>query len=112
MSPESPIVKYTPADLDQDAYFDSKVIYQQDYSEVEYADVPAVFFPEIGPWRVNDWEKVFATGRGHDIFAERGISRDGAIVVVRPDQYVAQVLPLDATTELAAFFDGFMTQPK
>lgn len=112
MSPESPIVKYTPADLDQNAYFDSKVIYQQDYPEVEDADVPAVFFPEIGQWRVNDWEKVFATGRGHDIFEERGISRDGAIVVVRPDQYVAQVLPLDATAELAAFFDGFMTQPK
>ncbi|UQN14676.1 FAD-binding monooxygenase [Gulosibacter sp. ACHW.36C] len=110
--PASPIVKFTPAGLDQDAYFDAKVIYQQDYTEVEYADVPAVFFPEIGEWRVNDWEKVFATGRGHDIFDEREISRDGAIVVVRPDQYVAQVLPLDATAELAAFFDGILQQPK
>jgi phenol 2-monooxygenase len=30
------------------------------------------------------------------------------MVVVRPDQYVAHVLPLDAHVELAAFFDGFM----
>jgi len=30
------------------------------------------------------------------------------MVVVRPDQQVAQVLPLDAYAELAAFFDGFM----
>jgi len=30
------------------------------------------------------------------------------MVVVRPDQHVAQVLPLDAYAELAAFFDGFM----
>jgi phenol 2-monooxygenase len=29
--------------------------------------------------------------------------------VVRPDQYVAHVLPLDAYGELAAFFAGFMT---
>jgi phenol 2-monooxygenase len=27
---------------------------------------------------------------------------------VRPDQYVAHILPLDAYTELTAFFDGFM----
>jgi phenol 2-monooxygenase len=37
------------------------------------------------------------------------IDRDrGCIVVVRPDQYVAQVLPLDAHGKLAAFSDGFM----
>ena len=30
------------------------------------------------------------------------------MVVVRPDQYVAHVLPLDAYAELAAFFDAFM----
>jgi len=30
------------------------------------------------------------------------------MVVVRPDQYIAHVLPLDAYAELAAFFDGFM----
>ena len=30
------------------------------------------------------------------------------MVVVRPDQYVAQVLPLDGCGQLASFFDGFM----
>ena len=34
----------------------------------------------------------------------RGIDRGGVVVVVRPDQYVANVLPLTATDELAAFF--------
>src|SRR3954469_10677457 len=42
-------------------------------------------------------------------FDLRGIARtQGALVVVRPDQYVAHVLPLDAHGELAAFFAGFM----
>jgi phenol 2-monooxygenase len=31
------------------------------------------------------------------------------MVVVRPDQYVAHVLPLDGERQLAGFFDGFMT---
>jgi len=30
------------------------------------------------------------------------------VVVVRPDQYVAHVLPLDAHGELGSFFAGFM----
>jgi phenol 2-monooxygenase len=39
----------------------------------------------------------------------RGIDRqNGCIVIVRPDQYVAHVLPLDAHEELAAFFDGIL----
>ena len=46
---------------------------------------------------------------GNDIFDMRGIDRDrGCVVVVRPDQYVADVLPLDAYADLAGFFDRFM----
>jgi phenol 2-monooxygenase (NADPH) len=46
---------------------------------------------------------------GQDIFALRGIDRErGCMVVVRPDQYIAHVVPLDGFEELAAFFDGFM----
>ncbi|MGO1405383.1 FAD-binding monooxygenase [Agrococcus casei] len=108
-NPASPVVKYTPAGGDDDAWFDSKVIYQTDYTQVEFGDVPKVFWPEVGPWKVNCWEKVFANGLGNDIFDTRGILRDGAVVVVRPDQYVAAVMPLDATDEFAAFFDGVFT---
>jgi phenol 2-monooxygenase (NADPH) len=44
-----------------------------------------------------------------DIFAMRGIEWEaGCMVVVRPDQYVAHVLPLDGYQQFAAFFDGFM----
>ncbi len=41
----------------------------------------------------------------------RGIDRErGCMVIVRPDQYVAHVLPLDGYAGLAAYFDGFMTR--
>jgi hypothetical protein len=46
---------------------------------------------------------------GPDIFDLRGIDRaQGALVVVRPDQYIAHVLPLGAHEALAAFFSAFM----
>ena len=42
----------------------------------------------------------------------RGIDREkGCMVVVRPDQYIAHVLPLDAFQELANFFDGILVPP-
>ena len=48
-------------------------------------------------------------GRGPDLFDSRGVNRaHGCIIVVRPDQYVAQILPLDDHDDLARFFDGFM----
>lgn len=41
-----------------------------------------------------------------DIFDECELSRDGVVVVVRPDQYVAAVLPLDGVAALESFLDG------
>ena len=109
-SPESPVSRFTPEGADVDAVFDVKVVYQQAFQDVDLADVPDVFRPRTGPLGLTDWEKVYAAGptvwTADDIFAERGLSRDGVVVVVRPDQYVAHVLPLDATDELAEFFAG------
>src|SRR5260221_12834950 len=49
-----------------------------------------------GRYGLHDYEKMFCADikGGHDIFAMRGIDREaGCMVVVRSDQYVAQVLP-------------------
>ncbi|TFC88447.1 3-hydroxybenzoate 4-monooxygenase [Cryobacterium sp. TMT1-21] len=103
-SPESPLILHTPGGTDIDSVFDVKVIYQQDHTGVDIGSVPAAFLPKIGPFELIDYEKVYSTDPEHDIFELRGIDRGGAVVVVRPDQYVANVLPLAETEELAAFF--------
>jgi phenol 2-monooxygenase len=105
-APASPLLRHTPAGTDADSVLDVKVVYQQDHFGVELADVPEVFMPRVGPFGLIDYEKVYATDPAHDIFELRGIDRAGAVVVVRPDQYVAAVLPLNATDELTAFFAG------
>lgn len=109
--PASPRVRYTPRNGDEDAVFDTKVIYRQDYTEVEPADVPNAFTARKTPYGLIDINQIFATGHGRDIFHERGISDEGAIVVVRPDQYVAGVFPLGAREELIRFFGGNMLPP-
>jgi phenol 2-monooxygenase len=102
-SPDSPVTA-TPEGADRDAWFDVKVITQQPYTEVDLGVVPDLFLPRTGPFQLIDYEKVYAADPADDIFESRGIDRAGAVVVVRPDQYVANVLPLTATNELAAFF--------
>jgi phenol 2-monooxygenase len=102
-APDSPLAA-TPEGADHDAWFDVKVIYQQDHTGIDIGNVPAVFKPEVGPFRLTYLEKVYGIDPAADIFELRGIDRGGVVVVVRPDQYVANVLPLTATAELAAFF--------
>lgn len=102
--------RYTPADGDVDAVFDVKAIYQQRFDELEFADAPVLFRPQTGPYDLTDWEKVYSAAPTvwcqEDIFDSRGLSRDGVVVVVRPDQYVAAIVPLDAVDELSRFFAG------
>ena len=70
-----------------------------------------MLLPRKGRFGLIDYEKAYCPDlkNGPDIFDLRGIDRaKGAMVVVRPDQYVANVLPLDAHDELAAFFAAFL----
>lgn len=110
-APDSPLLRHTPPGTDPDSVLDVKVVYQQDHFGVEFADVPDVFKPRVGPFGLMDYEKVYATDPAHDIFELRGVDRAGAVVVVRPDQYVAAVLPLSAKDELRTFLAGALLQP-
>jgi len=112
--PVSPICRYTPPGSDIDSVIDVRAIFQHSHRELSVADLPEFLLPPKGRYRLRDYEKVFCTDHKgeNDIFDLRGIDRQrGCIVVVRPDQYIAHVLPLDAGNELARFFDGFMNQP-
>ncbi|MEJ1090867.1 FAD-dependent monooxygenase [Microbacterium istanbulense] len=104
--------RFTPTDADTDAVFDVKAIYQQPYEELEVTTAPPLFQPQTGPLGLTDWEKVYAAGPSKwcetDIFAARELSRDGVVVLVRPDQYVAAILPLDAVDELASHLEGLL----
>lgn len=83
---------------------DARVIYQQPYRSFEVLDAPELFRPKVGKLNIPAWEQVWAAIEGEDIFDARGISRDGAVVVVRPDQYVGGVFPLNSTNEIQEFF--------
>jgi phenol 2-monooxygenase (NADPH) len=108
-SAESPVRRFTPEGQDLDALFDLHVVYQQPHEEVELMKTPSVFRPKVGTFQISNLNKVWGTDPEDDIYAARGLSRDGVVVVVRPDQYIAHVLPLTATSELSDFLARIFT---
>ena len=110
-SPNSPICRHTPVGADIDSVIDVRAVFQQGHRDVKVEALPSILLPRKGRFGLIDYEKAFSADvkKGQDIFDLRGINREkGAIVVVRPDQYVSNVLPLDAHEDLAAFFGGFL----
>lgn len=103
----SPVQKYTPEGADIDAVIDVYGVFQQQDLSIE--NMPDYLWPAKGKYGLRDYEKVFYATEKRDIFAQRGIDRDsGCMVVVRPDQHIATILPLNAHNELSTFFDRFM----
>jgi phenol 2-monooxygenase len=111
-SEQSPIVRSTPAGADPDSVIDVRAVFQQPHRELAVDRLPSVLTPRKGRLGLVDHEKVFCVDpKAGDVFDLRGIDREsGCLVVVRPDQYVAHVLPLDAHDELTDFFAGVLVE--
>jgi phenol 2-monooxygenase len=86
-------------------------VFQQAHRLLSVSELPDLLLPRKGRYGLVDYEKAYCPDykQGPDIFEHRGIDRaSGALVIVRPDQYVAHILPLDAYEELHRFFGAFM----
>ena len=97
---------------DPDAVIDLRAVLHRDWQDVDLASLPSVLKPAKGRHGLIDPEKVLARipGESLDIFTLRGIDRhNGCFVVVRPDQYVSGIFPLDELGEMFGFFDGILT---
>jgi phenol 2-monooxygenase len=98
-NPGSPVRRFTPAGQDIDAVFDVRAIFQQATRDLALEKLPPFLKPRKGRLGLVDYEKIFCPDlkSGPDIFDARGLDRkQGCLVIVRPDQHVANVLPLNA----------------
>jgi phenol 2-monooxygenase len=110
-APGSPLRRHTAPEEDVDAVIDVRAVFQPGFRALDYGAMPTLLRPHVGRYGLTDYEKVFCADlkRGEDIFEMRGIDRAaGCMVVVRPDQYVGHVLPLQARDELASYFAGIL----
>lgn len=80
--------------------------------------IPDVFRPKTGKWGMRDLHKTYVddehynNGHGH-AFETYGVDPEkGAVVIVRPDQYVAKILGLEMAESMEKFFEGCLLEPK
>ena len=109
---DSPVKKFTRPHEDIDSVIDFLAVFQQSHREIAIETMPSFLLPCKGRYGLRDYEKMFCADlkSGNDIFTMRRVNRKrGCMVVVRPDQYVAHVLPIDGYKQLTAFFSGVMT---
>jgi phenol 2-monooxygenase (NADPH) len=109
-SPASPIERFTPAGAEPDSVIDVRAIFQQHHRDLAVDRMPSVLLPRKGKFGLIDYEKLFCPDpNADDIFDLRRVNREtGCMVIVRPDQYVSHVLPLDGHEALASFFAGIL----
>ena len=110
-SERSPVRRFTPNGANIDSVIDVRGIFQLGHRDLKVEELPPMLLPRKGRFGLIDYEKAYTPDlkTGPDIFDLRGIDREkGAMVVVRPDQYVANVLPLDGFDELSDFFGRFL----
>lgn len=107
----SPVRRHTALTEDLDAVIDVRAVFQQGFRALDHQAMPTILRPHVGRYGLCDYEKVFCSDAkpGSDIFEERGIDREaGCIVIVRPDQYIGHILPLDARELLSQYFSAIL----
>lgn len=107
-SDHSPIARVTETGADADTIIDLRGVLQTSHRDIDPSLVHPALRPLKGRFSVVDYEKAFSckVGADPDIFERRGVDRvRGALIVVRPDQFIGNVLPLDAFEALTDYFD-------
>ena len=105
----SPVRKYTPKGADIDSVIDTYAVFQE--RDLSLHDLHGFLWPAKGKYGLRDYEKVFHAHTGNDVYDLRGINRtSGCVVIVRPDQHIASILPVTAHAALSEFFSVFMIE--
>ncbi|CAE7020571.1 hypothetical protein CFE70_002881 [Pyrenophora teres f. teres 0-1] len=108
--------KYTPATNHIDSVIESILVLNTKFTETKQEHVPDYFWPKSGKWGIRDLHKIYVdddhynSGHGH-AYQKYGVDPSaGAVVLVRPDQYVSKVTTVDDLTGIAKFFEGCLIE--
>ena len=109
---ESPIRAHVAGIDDIDSVIDVRAVFQQCHDSISVAGTHPFLTPKKGRYGLADTEKMYCADPRFDLYDRRQLDRvNGCLVIVRPDQFVADVLPLDAFDAAVAFFSGVLLIP-
>ncbi len=109
-NPLSPVRQFTPTYENIDSVINVQAVFQDSHREVEMDNIHPLLQPAKGRYGLKDYEKVYsAICESNSFYNKRGIdTENGCLIIVRPDQYVADILPLDDFDGLTSFFENVL----
>ncbi|GAP86506.1 putative FAD binding domain-containing protein [Rosellinia necatrix] len=114
---EGLVRSFTPSECDPDSVFNIVLVLSSERAGVELEKLPEVFTPYTGRWKLKDILKVFVIDNESDYhthghaYEAYGIEPGrGALIVIRPDQYISRIGALDDVQGIHTFFSGFLTR--
>ncbi|MEM7441160.1 MAG: FAD-dependent monooxygenase [Pseudomonadota bacterium] len=80
-------------------------VFQAGHRTMDPMRLHPALIPPKGALDLTDFHRVFCVDPAADIYAMRGINRDhGVLLIIRPDQHVAEVLDLSDLNGVSGFF--------
>ncbi|KAI1354554.1 FAD binding domain-containing protein [Xylaria sp. FL0043] len=113
---ETLVRAFTPPESDPDSIFNIVLVLSSKRANVELQTLPEIFTPITGKWKLKNILKVFVDDESYDkthghAYEVYGIDpNQGALVVIRPDQYIARIGPLNDVHSLDSFFGGVLNK--
>jgi phenol 2-monooxygenase len=110
---DSFLKRFTPPKARYDSVIELLAVHSAPRVAATIFDFPEVFRPydELDGW---DYWKIFVDDKSYhegdgELYKNFGINaEEGCAVIIRPDQYVSYVGPMDAYKDMDKFFSGFM----
>ncbi|KAI0376831.1 FAD binding domain-containing protein [Hypomontagnella monticulosa] len=111
---EKIIDAFTPSDVDRDSIINPILILSSGRAEIEQDQIPDVFRPVVGEWKMQSPLNVYVDEEGYHTphghaYEKYGVDPNrGALIIVRPDHYIAKISSFENVDAVAEFFSKFM----
>ncbi|EKG15051.1 Monooxygenase FAD-binding protein [Macrophomina phaseolina MS6] len=107
------VPKFTRSGSDVDSFIEAIVVLKGNRLSIEQDQIPEYFWPVTGKWRMRDLHKVYVDDEDYKNIHGRAYQHlgvdpsKGALIIVRPDQYIAATYPLSDVRSVENFFAHF-----
>ncbi|KAK1995032.1 FAD binding domain-containing protein [Colletotrichum falcatum] len=113
---EAVLQRFTEPRREPYGFLNPILVLKCDRKSLDDGKIPKVFTPNAGKWGVKCLQNIFVDDEsyhaGHGrAYAKYGVDPEvGAMVVIRPDQYVSEICALENTDAITTFFDSFIVR--
>ncbi|KAI1454977.1 FAD binding domain-containing protein [Annulohypoxylon moriforme] len=111
---------FTPSNVDRDTVINPILVLLAKRTDIDQDWIPDTFAPVVSKWKMKSLFKVFVDDESYNsphshgqAYKKYGIAPPrGALVIVRPDQYISKICSLQDVDGVMDFFDKFMKRVK